>query len=106
MASRLMHFEPHTTMSVRTRMAGKANHVRLALALLAIHLSAIQPAIAASPPKPPKDFDRTLTISPESGSSFLACQEIELLIESAEMSGVTNISLFRDNVKVAQSETS
>jgi hypothetical protein len=52
------------------------------------------------------NLDRTLTILPESGSQFLASQEIELLIESADRFGVTNIQLFQDAVRIAVGEDS
>ena len=44
----------------------------------------------------------TLTILPETGSSFLASQEIEISIESSDRFGVANMQLYRDNVKVAE----
>ena len=65
---------------------------------------------AIGPPRPHSvsstNLDRTLTILPESGSSFPASQEIEFLIESADRFGVTNIQFFRDNTKIAESEAS
>jgi len=53
-----------------------------------------------------RNLDRTLTISPQSGSSFLASEEIELMVESADRFGVTNIQLFRDTVEIGEGEES
>ena len=53
-----------------------------------------------------RNLDRTLTISPETGSSFLASQEIQLMVESADRFGVTNIEIFRDNLKISEGEES
>jgi hypothetical protein len=52
------------------------------------------------------NLDRTLTILPESGSQFLASQEVYFLIESADRFGVTNIQLFQDGVRIVESEES
>jgi hypothetical protein len=48
------------------------------------------------------NLDRTLTISPESGSAFLASEEIEFMVQSADRFGVTNIQLLRDNVEIGE----
>src|ERR1035437_69119 len=48
----------------------------------------------------------SLTIRPEAGSSFLASEKVEILIESSDWFGVTNIQLYRDNVKVAEDKES
>ncbi len=49
--------------------------------------------------------DRTLTILP-GDASFLASQQIQVLLYTEDSPGVSNIILFRDGVKVAESETS
>lgn len=58
------------------------------------------------PPRPhfvsATNLDRTLTILPESGSEFSASQEVYFLIESADRWGVTNVQLFRDNIKIGE----
>ena len=51
-------------------------------------------------------LDRTLTISPETGSSFLASEEIEFMVQSADRFGVTNIQFFRDNIEIGEGEES
>jgi hypothetical protein len=65
---------------------------------------------AIGPPRPHfvsgKDLDRTLTILPETGSSFPASAQVDLLIQSADRFGVTNIQLFRDNQEIAEGEES
>ena len=65
---------------------------------------------AIGPPRPhfvsSRDLDRTLTISPPSGSSFLASEEIQIMVESADRFGVTNIQIFRDNVEIGDGEES
>jgi len=53
-----------------------------------------------------ENLDRTLTILPESGSQFLASQEVYFLIESADRFGATNIQLFRDGIEIAHGEES
>lgn len=45
--------------------------------------------------------NRTLTISPESGSTFVASEDVQMMVTSADRFGVTNIQLFRDDVKIA-----
>jgi glucodextranase-like protein/Kelch motif protein len=64
----------------------------------------------AGPPRPHfvsgTNLDRTLTISPPSGTSFLASEEVYFIVESADRFGVTNIQLFRENVKIAESQDS
>ncbi len=52
------------------------------------------------------NLDRALTILPESGSQFLACQQVYLSVESADRFGVTNIQLFQDGVRIAVGEQS
>ena len=51
-------------------------------------------------------LDRTLIISPETGSSFLASEEIEFMVQSADRFGVTNIQIFRDNVEIGEGQES
>lgn len=72
------------------------------LGLVGISLAAALGAnpVAATSQQP------SLTILPETGSSFLASQEIEISIESSDRFGVTNIQLYRDNVKVAEGKES
>ena len=57
-------------------------------------------------PAPAAIQQPSLTISPETGSSFLASEKIEIFIESSDRFGVTNIQLFRNNVKVAEDKES
>jgi len=71
------------------------------ICLIGISLTAVIGANPVSSTSQP-----SLTILPESGSSFLASQEIEILIESSDRFGVTNIQLYRDNVKVAEGKES
>jgi len=65
---------------------------------------------AIGPPRPhfvsSTNLDRTLTILPESGSEFLASEQVYFLVESADHFGVTNIQLFRNSVKIAEGEDS
>lgn len=65
---------------------------------------------ATGPHKPhfvsSRNLDRTLTVSPQSGSSFLASEEIQIMVESADRFGVTNIQLFRDNVAIGEGDES
>jgi hypothetical protein len=51
-----------------------------------------------------RDTQPTLTILPETGSSYLASEQIHLLVDTSDSLGVTNISLFRDKIKVAETE--
>lgn len=51
-------------------------------------------------------LDRTLTIMPTSGSSFLASEQVEFLVQSADPFGVTNIQLVRDGVQIGVGEES
>lgn len=49
------------------------------------------------------NLDRTLTLSPTSGSSsFLASEEVELLVQSADQFGVTNIQLFCNEKEIGE----
>jgi hypothetical protein len=73
-----------------------------ALGLVGISLAA---ALGANPTAATSQ-QPSLTILPETGSSFLASQEIEISIESSDRFGVTNIQLYRDNVKVAEGKES
>jgi hypothetical protein len=57
-------------------------------------------------PAPAVNQQPSLTIHPETGSSFLASEEIQISIESSDRFGVTNIQLFRDNAKVAEDKES
>ena len=52
------------------------------------------------------NLDRTLTLLPESGSQFLASEEVYISIESADRFEVTNIQLFQDGVRIASGEES
>jgi hypothetical protein len=52
------------------------------------------------------NLDRTLTILPESGSRFLASEEVYFIIESADCFGVTNIQLFLNGAEIAHAEDS
>ena len=65
---------------------------------------------AVGPPQPhfvsSTTLDRTLTIRPETGSSFPASEEIEFMVQSADRFGVTNIQIFRDTVEVGEGEES
>jgi Glucodextranase, domain B/Kelch motif len=49
-----------------------------------------------------KNLDRTLTILPESGGSFLASEEIQLMVQSADRFGVTNFQLFCNDVEIGE----
>jgi len=52
------------------------------------------------------NLDRTLTIRPETGSTFEASEEVEFLVQSADGAGVTNIQIFRDSKKIGDGEES
>jgi hypothetical protein len=72
--------------------------------LLALCLGVISgPLLAAQPAS--QLPDRTLTILP-GDASFPASQQIQVLIYTEGSLGVSNITLFRDGAKVAESETS
>ena len=53
-----------------------------------------------------KNLDRTLKILPAPGSSFLASEPVEFMVESADRFGVTNIQLLRDDVQIGEGEES